>query len=301
MPRNTVRPLGAGATRRPTHITFVAAAAGLVLASAACGDEAGQENHEDFDGAKFSNPTNVDNEWMSLKPGTRWVWEGTTVDDDEVLPHRVVINVTDLTKVIGGVESVVTWDLDYSDGELVEAELAFFAQDDDGNVWRMGEYPEEYEDGEFVVAPAWVHGVEGAVAGISMRADPKVGTPSYSQGWGPGVDFTDRGKVHEFVDEVCVPLDCYKNVLVIDESSLSEPDAHQFKYWAKGAGNVRVGWAGEGEKTQEVLELISMKQLDEEGLAEVRAGARALEKGAYERSKDVYGETPPLQQRGGEK
>ena len=61
------------------------------------------------------------------------------------VPHRFVMNVTDLTKVIGGVRSVVTWDLDYTDGELVEAELAFFAQDKEGNVWRMGEYPEEYD------------------------------------------------------------------------------------------------------------------------------------------------------------
>ena len=250
MSRNSTRPPGVGSEGKRAHTMIIAAAAGLVLASAACGDEPGEKNFEDFDGATFTDPTNVDNEWMSLKPGMRWIWEGTSVDDGEELPHRVVINVTDLTKMVGGVQSVVTWDLDYQDDELVEAEIAFFAQDDDGNVWRMGEYPEEYEEGEFALAPTWVHGIEGAVAGISMRGDPKVGTPSYSQGWGPGVGFTDRGKVHEFVDEVCVPLDCYKNVLAIDESSLAEPDAHQFKYWAKGVGNVRVGWAGEGEKTQ---------------------------------------------------
>ncbi len=77
----------------------------------------------------FDKSTHIDNEWMPLKPGIRLIYEGTTVDDGKTLPHRVVINVTDLTKVIGGVRSVVTWDLDYSDGELVEAEIAFFAQD----------------------------------------------------------------------------------------------------------------------------------------------------------------------------
>lgn len=45
-----------------------------------------------------------------------------------MVPHRVEIHFTDLTKVIGGIRSTVTWDLDLADGELVEAELAFFAR-----------------------------------------------------------------------------------------------------------------------------------------------------------------------------
>jgi hypothetical protein len=49
----------------------------------------------------------------------------------------------------------VVWERDYSDGQEVEAELAFFAQDKDGNLWHMGEYPEEYEGGEFEKAPGW--------------------------------------------------------------------------------------------------------------------------------------------------
>src|SRR5262245_6825381 len=98
---------------------------------------------ENFDAARFENPTVIDNPWLPMKPGTRLVYEGKSVEDDgAMVPHRVVINVTDLTKVVGGVRSVVSWDLDYADGELVEAELAFFAQDTAGNVWRMGEYPE---------------------------------------------------------------------------------------------------------------------------------------------------------------
>jgi hypothetical protein len=256
------------------------------------------EQFEHFDGDNFDNPTNIDNEWMPLKPGTRFVYTGTTVEDDEAIPHRVVINVTDLTKDIGGVRAVITWDLDYSDGELVEAELAFFAQDNDGNVWRMGEYPEEYEEGEFVIAPAWLHGIENAIAGISMRADPKLGTPSYSQGWGPAVEFTDRGVVYQTGQETCVPVDCYKDVLVISETSLAEPDAHQLKYFARGVGNIQVGWKGEGEKTQEVLELAEIVELGSKELAEVRAEALKLEKTAYKRSKDVYGKTSPAMQRG---
>lgn len=246
--------------------------------------------------ASFGNATTIDNPWMPLRPGTRFVYEGTTIEDDgTALPHRVVINVTDLTKVIGGVRTVVTWDLDYGDGELVEAELAFFAQDNDGTVWRVGEYPEEYEEGRVIDTPAWIHGVEEARAGIMMMASPEPGTPSYAQGWGPAVDWTDRGRVDQIADSTCVPLDCYRGVLVIAETSASEPDAEQLKYYARGVGNVRVGWRGAGEKTKETLELVEIVQLDSAALAEVRTSALALEQSAYERSTNVYAHTPPLE------
>lgn len=255
------------------------------------------KKHENFDADNFDNPTQIDNNWMPLKPGMRYVYAGTTIDDQgEAVPHRVVINVTDLTKVIEGIRCRVSWDLDYSSGELVEAELAFFAQDNDGNVWRMGEIPVEYEDGEVADAPCWISGIKGSVAGISMRAEPKVGARSYSQGWAPSVGFTDRGQVDQMGITTCVPMKCYEDVLVVAEGSEAEPDAQQLKYFAHGVGNIKVGWRGEGEKTQEVLRLVDVMQLGADGLAKMRKQAMKLEKLGYEISKDVYGKTPPLKQ-----
>ncbi|MGH7526942.1 MAG: hypothetical protein ACREMX_09585 [Gemmatimonadales bacterium] len=252
------------------------------------------QRFENFDAGGFDRSIQIDNPWMPLKPGTRLVYEGTTIEDDgTAVPHRVEIHVTDLTKVIGGLRTVVTWDLDYSDGELVEAELAFFAQDTSGTVWRMGEYPEEYEGDKFVAAPAWIHGFEDARAGIMMQAKPQPGTPSYAQGWAPAVGWTDRGQVDQLGQKICVPVTCYEDVLVIAETSAQEPDAQQLKYYARGVGNVRVGWRGAGEKTKETLELARIEQLDAKGLAEVRAKALEMEKGAYQRSTAVYAHTPP--------
>jgi hypothetical protein len=256
---------------------------------------AAEKKWEDFNPNSFARSTQVDNPWMPLKPGTRFVYEGASVADDGTLvPHRIEVNVTDLTKVIGGIRSVVTWDLDYSDDELVEAELAFYAQDDEGNVWRMGEYPEEYDAGEFVAAPTWIHGVQDARAGIMMQADPQVGTPSYAQGWAPAVDWTDRGQVDQMT-QTCVPVECYEEVVVVAETSQAEPDAQQLKYYARHVGNVRVGWRGAQEKTKETLELTRFEPLNPEALAQVRAEALKLEKHAYEVSKDVYAQTPPLE------
>ena len=79
----------------------------------------------DFDRANFGASTTVDNKWFPLKPGTQLVYRGTT--EGEKIAHRVVFTVTDLTKEIDGVRNVVLWDRDYSAGELVEAEIAFFA------------------------------------------------------------------------------------------------------------------------------------------------------------------------------
>jgi hypothetical protein len=253
-----------------------------------------EKEFEELDPTNFGDSTNITNEWLPLKPGTEWVYEGATVEDGESIPHRLVVTVTDLTKVIGDVRTLVLWDQDFADGELVEAELAFYAQDNDGNVWYLGEYPEEYENGEFVDAPAWIHGFEDALAGIAMKADPQLGTPSYSQGWGPAVDWTDRGQVDGMGQQTCVPFDCYEDVLVIAESSRGEANAFQLKSYARGVGNVQVGWRGD-DPTQETLELVKIVQLGPKGMEKARNEAMALEKHGFEISPDVYGQTPPLE------
>ncbi len=256
--------------------------------------ETAEKDFEDFAPNNFDRSTNIDNEWFLLKPGTQLVYEGFTVEDGEQVPRRLVVTLTDLTKEIGGVRSVVSWDLDYSAGELVEAELAFYAQDKDGAVWLMGEHPEEYEEGKFITAPTWIHGFEDARAGIAMKAEPQLGTPSYSQGWGPAVDFTDRGQVDQMGQKTCVPMDCYEDVLVIAETSKGEPGAKQLKYYARGVGNVRVDWEG-ADATKETLELVDVVQLSPEALAEARAKALELEKHANKVSQDVYAHTLPAE------
>jgi hypothetical protein len=247
----------------------------------------------ELDPANFSNPTNITNVWMPMQPGTRWVHEGTAVDDEgNEFTRRIEFTVTNLTKEIGGVNTIVAWIVDYNDDEIVEKEIAFYAQDNDGNVWYFGEYPEEYENGEFVKASPWIHGIEDARAGIKMVPDPQLDTPKYFQGWGPAVDWSDYGQIDQMGVETCVAVDCYQDVLVIAESSLGELDAYQLKYYARNIGEVQVGWKGE-DATKEELELIEYEQLDSEQLSEINAMALELESHAYEISNEVYGKTSP--------
>ncbi|MDH4177635.1 MAG: hypothetical protein OEW31_04275 [Thermoleophilia bacterium] len=277
---------------------LVVVAGALALFGAACGGAGSNASSEitadDFDPANFDDPTRIDNTWFPLAPGTKHVYEGTALEDDERIAHRVEFVVTDLTKVVGGIRSRVIWERDYVEDELVEAELALFAQDNDGNVWHLGQYPEEYEQGEIVAAPAWFHGLEGAKAGIAMKVEPHLGTAAYSQGFAPPpINWVDHAEVHEMGIENCTPVDCFQDVLVTREFEPDKPDASQLKYYAPGVGNIRVGWFGDKDENKEVLELVELVELDSDGLAEARAGAMELEASAYTVSKDVYGKTPP--------
>lgn len=244
----------------------------------------------DFSQAKFDQPTNINHKWFPLTPGTRYVFNGTTEEGGKTFPHSIIYTVTDLTKEIAGVKTVVVYILDYSDSQLVEAEIAFYAQDNDGNIWFLGEYPEVYENGQLTEAPCWIHGFKGAKAGIVMKADPQPGMLSYAQGWGPAVNWNDRGRVIDVGQTVCIKETCYEDVLVIEEFSLSESNAFQVKYYAPGIGNIRVGWRGE-DATHENLELAEFTQLDADTLAEVRSAALALEQSALKNSKEVYAQT----------
>jgi len=264
------------------------------IPTAATPIETVEKQFEDLNPSNFARPTAINNAWFPLKPGTQFVYEGYTVEDGQAVHHRLVFAVTDLTKVIGGVRTVVAWIVDYSNDQLVEKEISFYAQDNDGTIWYLGEHPEAYQDGQFVEAPTWIHGLEDARAGITMKAKPQLGMPSYSAGWGPAVNFTDRAQVSQMGQRTSVPFCNYENVLVIAESGQGELNAFQLKYYARGVGKVRVGWRG-ADATHETLELVDRVELSPEALAQIRAAALELEKHAYEISKDVYGLTPPAE------
>jgi hypothetical protein len=247
----------------------------------------------DFDPADFEPAAAIDNEWFPLTPGTQFIYEGSSLDDGDRLTHRVVFSVSDMTKEVAGVQVVVIWDRDYTEGELVEAEIAFFAQDRDGNVWHLGQYPEEYEGGKLVKSPGWVAGEEGAKAGIAMKATPELGTPSYAQGYAPPpINWIDRGRTYQMGVETCVPVDCYEDVLVIEEFERTKPGAFQLKYYAPGVGNVRVGWRGKNEEEREELELVGYRQLNPTQMQRAREAVLALDENALRRIPAFESTTP---------
>ena len=273
----------------------------LVVVSAVAGSARTQSkgltgSAKDFQRAKFDkSSTNITNQWLPLKPGTKLTYKGSAIPEGEKTREKrqVVSTVTDLSKWIDGVRTLVVWERDYTAGKLGESELAFFGQDKAGNVWLLGEYPEEYENGKFADAPTWISGQKGARAGIAMLANPKVGSPDYAQGFAPPpVEFVDRARVYKKGQKTCVPLKCYKNVLVIEEFEQGVPGVFHLKYYAPKVGLVRVGWRGANEVEKETLALVKRQQLSSKELAKARKTALQLDNRAYKRSGEVYGKTP---------
>jgi hypothetical protein len=289
-------------------VIFAIGASLLALIASACGGEESATgaaspatqtpprnlSADDYDRSLFDgSSTTIDNPWWPLTPGKQFVWTGSTEEDGEQVPHRLVFTVTDLTKVIDGVRTVVGWDRDFSDGQLVEAELIFLAQDKYGNVWHFGQYSETYDGKDLVGGQVWLQGhLKGAKAGILMLANPRPGTPAYSEGFAPAPFFWDDfGKVAKLGQRTCVPAGCYSGVMMIDEYEPAKPGAFQVKYYARGVGNIRTGWRGK-DADHEVLVLRRVARLGRAELAKARVEALKLETRAR-----VYGSTPPAERR----
>jgi hypothetical protein len=249
-----------------------------------------------FDRALFSNPTVIDNPYSPLRPGLQYTLEGRADRGGGPLPHQVVFTVTDVTKEIYGIQTVVLWDRDYNQGALAEEELAFFAQDDLGTIWSFGEYPEEFDftSGEFQGAPStWIVGIDGAQPGTFVLGDQRRGKGYYSQGYAPSVEFLDCASVVSTEYRTCVPVGCYTDVLLVDELGPYDPEGgHQRKYYARGVGNIRIGFIRDPEG--EDLVMIDHRQLSPAELAQARVEALRLDARGFQFN-DVYSQTIPAQ------
>jgi hypothetical protein len=282
---------------RPVILTVLFASL-LVFANsaAASGDEPEKPTCNPvtpFSAFNFSSPTKIDNRWNPLVPGTQFTLNGVADRGGGLLPHEVVTIVTALTKVVDGVRAVVILEKDLNEGELQEAELNFQAQDSAGNMWNLGEYPEEYENGKFHAAPdVWIAGLAEAAPGNSMIENPQLGTPEYLQGWAPEIEFLDCAKVSEMQPRTCVPAGCYENVMITDERSPLEPESgYQRKFYAPGVGNIQVTAVNDPEG--ETLVLSKVSQLGPEDMAKARQQALELEKRAFKVS-PLYRQTQPV-------
>jgi hypothetical protein len=190
----------------------------------------------------------IDNVWLPLAPGARWVYEGR--DGDEV--ERIEVEVLAETRVVNGVTATVVRDTVYVDGQLVEDTFDWFAQDDAGNVWYLGEASTEYEDGEIIgTAGSWEWGVDGALPGVIMWADPQVGQ-AYRQEFYEG-EAEDVARVDRRGASATVAAGSFDDVLVIAEWNPMEPDVVEEKYYARGVGVVKEQKIEGGSETVELI------------------------------------------------
>jgi hypothetical protein len=200
-----------------------------------------------IDPADFGGP--VDNPFMPLRPGARWVYEGRA--DGEL--ERTEVVVTGETRRVMGIDAVVVRDTVSVEGEVLEDTYDWFAQDAEGNVWYLGEDTKEYEGGEVTSTEgSWEAGVDGALPGIVMPAAPAVGQ-AYRQEWYPG-EAEDLAEVLRLDGSATVAGTRYDGLLVTEEWNPLEPDVVEEKSYARDVGLVlEVATAG-GDERAELIE-----------------------------------------------
>jgi hypothetical protein len=96
--------------------------------------------------------------------------------------------VLNYTRRIDGVVTRPVVDRDLVKGQIIAGSIDYYAQDDQGNVWYLGEATEHYVNGKLTDhADSWIAGEAGALPGIFMPAHPALGKPRYQQEYAPNV------------------------------------------------------------------------------------------------------------------
>lgn len=183
-----------------------------------------------FDPASFV--VGIDHPFFPMEVGATFIFDGDEHVEVEVLAE---------TKAILGITATVVRDRVFEDCVLIEDTLDWYGQDAQGNVWYLGEETAEYENGEITTTHgSWEAGVDGALAGIVMLADPQAGDV-YRQEFYEG-EAEDVGVVTAVTGSVSVPAGDWSgsDVLVTEEWTPLEPDVRERKIYARGFGVVRI-------------------------------------------------------------
>jgi hypothetical protein len=242
-------------------------------------------NYKKFDPKNFGEPIGDLNKWYPLVPGTQTLRDGSITRGSRKLKHQLRVTVTDVTKEVNGVQTVLVLDQDIDAGQVGEASIDYLAQDKFGNIWYLGSYTEIYEGGEFVNAnDAWLAGKKDAEPGVWMLTDPKKGMKYVQM---QSSRETIRSEVDEVGDRKCVPFECFNSLRILEDGS-------EFKYFGPGVGHIATepNYSG-GE--QEIEELVNVVRLKPKGLAEFSAEAMKMDKHARQEAKSVFGNSDPAQ------
>lgn len=221
----------------------------LVVLVAACAPPAAATPGAYDPGVDPANFVNgVDNPYFPLVPGTTFIFEGETADGFE----HIEVQVTHETNVVMGVTCIVVRDTVTIDGELVEDTYDWYAQDAQGNVWYFGEAAKDYANSDVVsTAGSWEAGVDGALPGIVMQADPQVGV-EYRQEYYVG-EAEDMGKVLSLNVSITVPYGSFEGCLVTEDWTPLEPGFVEHKTYCPGVGTVRNEYVLRGSGSQELV------------------------------------------------
>ena len=191
----------------------------------------------------------IDNPYWPMIPGSTWIYRET---DAEGTVQRVEVTVTDRTKRILGIEATVVHDVVTEDGELIEDTFDWYAQDTAGNVWYLGEETKEFENGKVSTTEgSWEAGVDGALAGVIVPADPRIGM-TYRQEYYAG-EAEDEGEILSLDEQAEVPFGSFDNLLMTKDTTPLEPNILEHKFYAEGIGPILVLGLSGGVGREELI------------------------------------------------
>ena len=125
--------------------------------------------------APVLNPANfvtvIDNPYFPLPVGRQLLYTG--VKDGQTQTDTVIV--TNQTKVILGITATVVSDIATHDGTVLEKTFDYYAQDEQGTVWYLGEDTTAFlANGKTDTSGSFLAGVDGAQPGIIMEAEPQI-------------------------------------------------------------------------------------------------------------------------------
>ena len=251
----------------PMKMLFFLCSVMILLGISGMTVAAGGTIEPDFNPVDFSNPLDINNPFFPLVPGTTFTYRSVGADECQVND----VQVTDVTPVIDGVMTRQVhdevWEDDDCDGGrdfLSEDTLDWYAQDDDRNVWYLGEDTASYCDRDHPAMVcstegSWTAGVDGAEPGFVMLADPTPGT-SYSQEYleGEAEDMAKILRTNATVDltfENQINPDEYMGCLKTKEWSPLERGAIEHKYYYPGVGLLLINELQSGTVRTELVNI----------------------------------------------
>jgi hypothetical protein len=234
-----------------THLIVLAA---LTLAGCSS-NSTGPTQTIPFDPNNFA--AGVTNQFFPLTAGTIDYYEGVSEGSAQTDSVEVLSD----TKPIMGINAMIVHDRVYTAGALTEDTFDWYAQDNDGNVWYLGEDTKSLNNGQVVSTEgSWEAGVNGAQAGIIMWADPAAHIgEEYRQEFARGTA-EDLGKVVAVDQSVDVPFGSMTGCVKTEDRSALEPGTLENKFYCPGIGIALEQTIQGGDEVNRLVNVIGPQQ-----------------------------------------
>ena len=213
-------------------------------------DQVSTEYSPEINRADFS--TNITNKYFSLPVGKKMTFEGITA---EGVNERIVIEVLPETKIIENIETITYLDRVYNNDQLVEETKDYLAQHINGDVWYFGEDVNNFENGKLKDhAGTFLHGKDGAKAGIWMKANQNVGD-SYRQEYYKGEAEDIRNTVAVGVT-VATHMGVYTDCVKVYDWTPLDKTSKEHKYYCPKTSSLVLNEDLETGKRSELTSII---------------------------------------------